>query len=191
MLEHSRDLCYSFGSTSQLRLGMWGRKKLATAAVTSGASGFSGFSQLQDTVGSEPIAPMAALSFGLANSDSPDPSLREIVKSRLLTDMIRGVGVHSGGVVLCVDHFTLRIVSSTIKMSELLDENIQLVENITMKDKSDNYLKRQPLPGMRALYFITPTVESVNRLLNDYRNRKSPMYGAIYLFFTSRCAGKR
>eukprot|EP00326_Haptolina_ericina_P017194 CAMPEP_0181195132 /NCGR_PEP_ID=MMETSP1096-20121128/14712_1 /TAXON_ID=156174 ORGANISM="Chrysochromulina ericina, Strain CCMP281" /NCGR_SAMPLE_ID=MMETSP1096 /ASSEMBLY_ACC=CAM_ASM_000453 /LENGTH=566 /DNA_ID=CAMNT_0023284691 /DNA_START=96 /DNA_END=1796 /DNA_ORIENTATION=+ len=71
-------------------------------------------------------------------------------------------------------------------MSELLDDNIQLVENITMRDKSDAYLKRQPMPGMSALYFITPTVESVNRFLFDYRNRKSPMYGPVHLFFTSR-----
>jgi hypothetical protein len=236
---------------------MWGRKKMTTATVGGGASGFS---QLQDNGGSEPIAPMAALSFGPSGTESPSPSLRETVKTRLLNDMIHGIGAQRGGVVMCVDNFTLRMLSSVIKMSELLDDNIQaclprqpqpppqprsssspslspssrsklqppclthyllrcartrvrlfalhafpagsshmqsrpvnaiapaqraygepltprsrgaqLVENITMRDKSDAYLKRQPMPGMSALYFITPTVESVNRFLFDYRNRK-------------------
>ena len=122
---------------------MWGRKKMATTAVGGGASGFS---QLQDNVGSEPIAPMAALSFGLNAHESNEPSLREMVKTRLLTDMIRGIGAQTSGVIMCVDQFTLRLLSSTIKMSELLEDNIQLVENITMKDKSGSYLSRQVHP---------------------------------------------
>ena len=91
---------------------------MATTAVGGGASGFS---QLQDNVGSEPIAPMAALNFG--DRSPAESSLRETVKTRLLTDMIRGVGgAAPTGVVMCVDHFTLKLLSSTIKMSELLEE---------------------------------------------------------------------
>ena len=71
-------------------------------------------------------------------------------------------------------------------MSELLDENVQLVENITMKDKYEQYLKRQPMPMMTACYFLTPTVESVNRLIADYRDKKRPMYNSCHLFFSSR-----
>lgn len=39
---------------------------------------------------------------------------------------------------------------------------------------------------MTAVYFITPTVESVNRFIADYRDKKRPMYAGCHLFFTSR-----
>ena len=161
---------------------MWGRKKMATTAV----GGKSGFSQLEDGTGSEPVAPMANLSFGNTPGELAAPSLRDVVRSRLLTDMIRSFGTELSGVIMLVDSLTVKLVSSALKMSEMLDENIQLVENITMKDKYEQYLKRQSLPNMTACYFITPTVESVNRLLFDYRDKKKPMYGAIHLYFTSR-----
>jgi syntaxin-binding protein 1 len=71
-------------------------------------------------------------------------------------------------------------------MSELLEENVHLVENITMKQPNGDYLRRQPLKAMTAVYFLTPTVESVNRLIADYRDKRNPMYGACHLFFSSR-----
>ena len=114
------------------------------------------------------------------------PSLRETVKTRLFTDMIRGFANEPAGVVMCVDTYTMRIISSVCKMSEMLEENIHLVENITMRQPNGQYLQRQPLPTLTAVYFITPTVESVNRLIADYRDKKRPMYGSCHLFFTSR-----
>ncbi|KAL1529052.1 hypothetical protein AB1Y20_000015 [Prymnesium parvum] len=160
---------------------MFFRPKMTATTVTG-----QGFSQLQDASSSDPIAPMPALNFGNNPKDTATPSLRDIVRTRLLTDMIHGHSSELAGVVMLVDNFSVKLLSSAMKMSELLDENIQLVENITMKDKDDQYLKRQPLPMMSACYFITPTVESVNRLLFDYRNKKTPMYGPIHLYFTSR-----
>ena len=80
----------------------------------------------------------------------------------------------------------LHILSSVCKLSELLDENIHLVENIAMKAPGGEYLRRQALPSLTAVYFITPTVESINRLIADYRDRKHPMYGKCHLFFSSR-----
>ena len=41
------------------------------------------------------------------------------------------------------------------------------------------------MPSLPVLYFITPTVESVNRMLHDYRDKKSPKYGKAHLYFTS------
>ena len=161
---------------------MWGRKKMATTAVGGGGQGFS---KLEDSAG-DPVAPMANLSFGNTPGELASPSLRDVVRSRLLTDMIRSFGNEPSGVIMLVDSLTVKLVSSALKMSEMLDENIQLVENITMKDKYEQYLKRQSLPNMTACYFITPTVESVNRLLFDYRDKKKPMYGAVHLYFTSR-----
>ena len=36
------------------------------------------------------------------------------------------------------------------------------------------------MPNMTACYFITPTVESINRMLADYKDKRSPMYGKNY-----------
>ena len=122
---------------------------------------------------------------GTGGSEAPTPALRETVKKRLLNDMIRGFAGEPAGVVMLVDSFTLRVISSVCKMSELLEENIHLVENITMKQHGE-YLKRQPLPTLPALYFLTPTVESVNRLISDFRDKKKPMYSTCHLYFSSR-----
>jgi len=166
---------------------MWGRKK--------NEQGGPPFSQLADNIGGlalEPAFPSSSFPstpLGGGGLDAAPPSLRETVKKRLLNDMIRNFAGEAAGVVMLVDSFTVRILSSVCKMSELLDENIHLVENITMKaPKAPNgeYLRRQAMPALTAVYFITPTVESVNRFIADYRDKKQPMYGACHLFFTSR-----
>ena len=160
---------------------MWGRGRKKESDGPS-------FTQMIDNISLEPAYPAAQAFGGFgggALDATPTPSLRETIKKRLLNDMIRGFSSEAGGVVMLVDAFTLRVVSSVCKMSELLEENIHLVENITMKQGGE-YLRRQPLPALTAVYFITPTVESVNRLIADYRDKKRPMYNSCHLFFSSR-----
>ena len=121
---------------------MFGRKKAAEKAGPP-------FSQLSDNGISlaEPAFPSSSFPPSAFNGPGMDalPSLRDTVKKRLLNDMIRGFAGEPAGVVMLVDSFTLRVLSSVCKMSELLDENIHLVENITMQQNGE-YLKRQPLP---------------------------------------------
>lgn len=124
--------------------------------------------------------------FGVSTNSTALPSLKEIVKKRLLNDMIRSFAGEAAGVVLLCDTFTLHVISSCFKLSELLDENVQLIESITMKGPDGEYLRRQALPALTAVYFLTPTVESVNRLIADYRDKKRPMYASCHLFFSSR-----
>ena len=158
---------------------MWGRKKQEQ-------HGGLPFSPLAEGNGfAEPAFPSSSFPPSTFGVGAEMPSLRETVKKRLLTDIIRGFASEPAGVVMLVDKFTLRVVSAVCKMSELLDENIHLVENITMKQDGE-YLKRQPLPALPAIYFITPTVESVNRLIADFRDKKRPMYASCHLFFSSR-----
>ena len=114
------------------------------------------------------------------------PVLKELVRKRLMTDMLRGFTADDMGAVMLVDKLTVRILSSAYKLSELLEENINLVENITAKDAEGRYMGRQPMPNITACYFITPTVESINRMLADYKDKKSPMYGKCHIFLSSR-----
>ena len=114
------------------------------------------------------------------------PALKELVRKRLMTDMLRGFTADDMGAVMLVDKLTVRVLSSAYKLSELLEENINLVENITARDAAGSYMGRQPMPNITACYFITPTVESINRMLADYKDKRSPMYGKCHIFLSSR-----
>jgi syntaxin-binding protein 1 len=50
-----------------------------------------------------------------------------------------------------------------------------VVENVAVK--------REPLPKMSGVYFITPTIESVNRVIEDFQN--VPLYKFAHVFFSS------
>lgn len=167
---------------------MWGSKKKAEPKGGGGPP----FSQLADGFSlAEPAFPSSSFPPVGGAAEKAPKSLREIIKDHLMENMIGPFAKEPAGVVMLVDKLTLRVLSSVCKMSELLEENIHLVENITMKTEpkpgaEPEYLRRQPLPALPALYFITPTVESVNRLISDFRDKKRPMYAAAHLFFSSR-----
>lgn len=79
--------------------------------------------------------------------DSASPSLKETLRKRLLNDMIHCFANEPTGVAMLVDDYTMRVISSLCRMSELLDENIHIVENLTMKNPTTgDFLRRQPLP---------------------------------------------
>jgi hypothetical protein len=46
-------------------------------------------------------------------------------------------------------------------------------------------ITRQPLPSADAIYFLTPCEDSVNRLIEDFKDPKEPQYGTVHLFFSS------
>ncbi|KAK9729404.1 syntaxin binding protein 1, variant 3 [Basidiobolus ranarum] len=62
-------------------------------------------------------------------------------------------------------------------MYDILEEKVTLLENIEFN--------RQPFPDLEAVYLLTPTFESVFRLLEDFCSKKGPMYAAAHVFFTS------
>jgi hypothetical protein len=199
---------------------MWGRKKTEQQGgppFTALADNLHGISLNDPAFPSFPAPAFGSMSMSLEAA----PSLRETVKKRLLNDMIRGFANEPSGVVMLTDTFTLRVLSSVCKLSELHDENILNVENITMKkpgpNSTDEYLQRQPLPvrvrprtaaraaaaaeknlrlarrappfarqTLPALYFLQPNLESVNRLIADFKNKRQPMYASCHLYFSSR-----
>jgi syntaxin-binding protein 1 len=109
-------------------------------------------------------------------------SLRENVRLRLLKDMLSGLKQSFSNVpnfIMVVDSMTTRIISSCAKMIELLEEGVVAIERLD--------LVRKPFPNMHAIYFISPTDDSVDRVIKDFDNGKSPQYGNIHLFFTNKC----
>lgn len=139
-------------------------------------------------------------------TDISDPNvgqgalLRTLAKERILNGMIRVAGPRQGNwKVLVADSRGIRIVSSCCRMADIIAEGVTLVESLSSK--------RQKLPRMTALYFISPTYNSVCRMLSDFdaafaskgdlspsstRGGKStgeedvPLYGAANVFTTSR-----
>lgn len=78
--------------------------------------------------------------------------------------------------VLVMDEITVKVMSSSCKMTEITEEGISLVENI---GKS-----RQPLPALDAVYFIQPSQNNVESLIGDMSG-KAPRYKRAFVFFSS------
>jgi len=123
---------------------------------------------------------------GAPAGGSGGPSLRELARRRLFEELLGGLGGLGAGVVLLVDDTTMRLLSSLFRLSEITEAGVHLVENVTMKGADGAYLRRQPLRGLPAVYLLTPSLESVNRMIDDFRAPGAAKYKSAHLFFTSR-----
>uniref|UniRef100_A0A673MT58 Syntaxin-binding protein 3-like n=1 Tax=Sinocyclocheilus rhinocerous TaxID=307959 RepID=A0A673MT58_9TELE len=79
--------------------------------------------------------------------------------------------------ILILDHFTTRLLSSCCKMSDLMSEGITIVEDL--------HKNREPVPEMKAIYFMRPTAMCIDAFINDFKPK--PKYKAAYVFFTDYC----
>jgi syntaxin-binding protein 1 len=110
-------------------------------------------------------------------SDAPSLNLRHVLAQRLLHDMIDVAQKASGGVdkcVLVVDAHTATIVSSALRVHDLLEAGVLLVQRVE--------LVRQHLPDMSAIYFLQQSDEQLARLAAEARAQ----YRCAHLFFTGR-----
>ena len=100
--------------------------------------------------------------------------------SRIKLDMIQNVLSKTDGkfLIMVIDDSAAKILSSFLSMSDLLNLGIFSVERLLTN--------RQPYPQYHALYFISPTVESCSKIVEDFANEKKPMYSRAHIFFTHR-----
>ena len=106
--------------------------------------------------------------------------LRDVARDRLLAEMVEGSVKdlpENEWTLLVVDETTTKVLSSVCSVSHLVEQRVSLVENIQKK--------RQPMPNMTVIYFISPTQGSVSRLLADFHS-KSPLYKRACVFFSSQ-----
>lgn len=108
--------------------------------------------------------------------------LVNISQANIISDMIEHVQImstendRSDWSVFIADEWTLRILGSFMRTYDITEHNIIVIENLTMK--------RQPLPEFPAIYFVRPTMESVNHIVNDFIGPE-PIYQSAHIYFTS------
>ncbi|KAF9919446.1 vacuolar sorting protein VPS33/slp1 [Linnemannia zychae] len=80
--------------------------------------------------------------------------------------------------IIVLDAKTNKIVLSACKMLDIMDRNVTLVEMLESK--------RQAYTSLEAVYLLTPCMESVQRLIDDYSGENSSgKYKAAHVLFTS------
>ncbi len=107
-------------------------------------------------------------------------SLKKNSVNRILIDMIQETKrtAESSFLIIIVDDYTAKILSSFVTMSEVLNEGIFSVERLQTK--------RQNFPKYHALYFISPTSESCQLIADDFENESKPHYSRAHIFFSHR-----
>ena len=116
-------------------------------------------------------------------------SFRAATRRRFVDDMLGKVqeaSPQSEWRVMIVDDVTVRVVSSTCGMSDLTAGGISLVETLGKP--------REPQGHLEAVYFLTPSAESVGKLCDDWakpmtKKKKddapTSMYLKAHVFFSS------
>jgi syntaxin-binding protein 1 len=95
------------------------------------------------------------------------------VKQRIFTDMLDSVP-GSYNILVC-DNKGAEILSICVRMHDLMDHGVTLVEDLG--------LPRQPVLSSAAIYLIEPTEESVRRVMQDWSVKNT--YREAHVFFTS------
>jgi len=107
--------------------------------------------------------------------------LRPIVIDRIQNEVLKSCSSKFPGyMVLIVDEASTLVISSCLGMYKLMESRVTLVEDLAKK--------RAPYRQSAPIYFLSPTHESVDRLIEDWTpsKRKEPLYAdSIFLYFTN------
>ncbi|XP_030642173.1 syntaxin-binding protein 3 [Chanos chanos] len=106
-----------------------------------------------------------------------DHGLKKLVWQRIKDTIIADTRKSEVWKIMMLDPFTTRLLSSCCKMSDLMSEGITIVEDL--------YKSREPVPEMKAIYFMTPTDKCVDAFIGDFKQK--PKYKSAYVYFTDYC----
>eukprot|EP00559_Dactyliosolen_fragilissimus_P001120 CAMPEP_0184861448 /NCGR_PEP_ID=MMETSP0580-20130426/6137_1 /TAXON_ID=1118495 /ORGANISM="Dactyliosolen fragilissimus" /LENGTH=648 /DNA_ID=CAMNT_0027358957 /DNA_START=1 /DNA_END=1947 /DNA_ORIENTATION=- len=120
-------------------------------------------------------------------SEKTIEGLLPIVQHRIKTDILQNpCEKWNDWMILIVDEGTMRIMSSAVGMYDLMEHKITLVEDIAKR--------RAPFRRNAPIYFLTPTEESIDILVEDWtpsKSRKEPLYAdSVFLYFTQKVPDK-
>lgn len=77
--------------------------------------------------------------------------------------------------VLVLDNNATRVISSALTMFDIMEKRITLVEQLDRK--------RQPFKEMDVVYLISPSTDSVQKIIEDFESAKTARYAGVHLFF--------
>ncbi|XP_048833318.1 syntaxin-binding protein 3-like isoform X1 [Brienomyrus brachyistius] len=103
--------------------------------------------------------------------------LQRVVWQRIQDSIITDCQKSEIWKVLILDQFTTKLLCSCCSMSDLMSEGITIVEDL--------YKSREPVPEMKAIYFISPNEKCIDVLIADFTPK--PKYKSAYVYFTDYC----
>ncbi|KAJ9472247.1 Protein transport Sec1b [Diplonema papillatum] len=108
-------------------------------------------------------------------STSPRPAgLFQNLQDCLLTEIVPE-DVPKIGAVLVVDEAALALLEKVVKVVDLARRGISLVDYLEYK--------REPMPSMPVVYFVSPTVDNATTIVEDWEAH-SKMYATCHIFST-------
>ena len=105
-------------------------------------------------------------------------SLKNLVGEKVLNDVLRSVKTPGQWRALVVDSLGMRVISTCCKMRDIVMEGITIVEDLNKG--------RQSLP-LEAIYFVSPSENSVQTIIDDFKDPNKPQYTGAHIFFTETC----
>jgi hypothetical protein len=107
-----------------------------------------------------------------------EKSLRYLTTNRMIDDLIENSLqlAQDSFTLIIVDSYSAKLLSNYLTMTDILNKGIFSVESI--------YNTRQNFPNYNAIYFISPTENSINLLKKDFLNK--PKYKKILIYFTHK-----
>lgn len=105
---------------------------------------------------------------------------------RIIYDLIEDAR-HKGGeqaiLLLVLDSTTIKVISSFLNMSEILSLGLVSIE------KLEN--KRVKYPNYHAIYYVSPSIESINLIVKDFESELNFQYSSAHIYFSSSCEKQR